>query len=129
LARAFDNERPFAAVTRALRALAAPLPTNKQALYHARKRGRLPCYPDPALPLLWQLVGTRQLRRHAHSYRYWRPPAHRPYVAWPLVGQIAAAVGLTVLEQAGMAMWDQLKSLGLVEYGDQLMVKDIIATD
>jgi hypothetical protein len=40
-------------------------------------------------------------------------------VAWPLVGQIAAAVGLTVLEQAGMAIWDQLKSLGLVEYGDQ----------
>jgi hypothetical protein len=37
--------------------------------------------------------------------------------------------GLTVLEQAGMVMWDQLKSLGLVEYGDQLMVKDIIATD
>jgi hypothetical protein len=33
------------------------------------------------------------------------------------------------LERAGVAMWDQLKSVGLVEYGGQLMVKDIIATD
>jgi hypothetical protein len=57
-----------------------------------------------------------------------RPPT-RPYVAWPLVGQIAATVGLTVLEQAGMAMWDQLKALDLVEYGDQFIVKDILAAD
>jgi hypothetical protein len=36
---------------------------------------------------------------------------------------------LTVLEQAGMAMWDQLKALDLVEYGDQFIVKDILAAD
>jgi hypothetical protein len=40
-----------------------------------------------------------------------------------------ATVGLTVLEQAGMAMWDQLKALGLVEYGDQFIVKDILSPD
>jgi TniQ len=129
LARVLDDDRPIGAVTRAMRALAAPLPTNKQVLYRARKRGRLPYCPDQAPPLLWQLIGTRQLRRHAHSYRYWRPPAQRPYVVWPLVGQIAATVGLTVLEQAGTAMWDQLKALGLVEYGDELIVKKILAPD
>jgi hypothetical protein len=40
-----------------------------------------------------------------------------------------ATVGLTVLEQAGMAMWDQLKALGLVEYRDQFIVKDILSPD
>jgi hypothetical protein len=50
-------------------------------------------------------------------------------VAWPLVGQIAVTVGLTVLQQAGMAMWDHLQALGLVEYGDQLIVKEILARD
>ena len=127
LACALGDERPISAVTRALRALAAPLPTDPQVFYRARKRGRLPDDPGQTPPLLWQLVGTKQLRRHAHNYRYWRPPAHRPYVAWPLVGQIAATVGLTVLEQAGLEMWDQLKALGLVEYGDQLIVKEILA--
>ena len=127
LARALDDERPIGAVTRALRALAAPVPTHGQVLYRARKRGRLPCCPGQTPPLLWQLVGTRQLRRHAHSYRYWRPAAHRPYVAWPLVGQIAATVGLTVLAQAGMEMWGLLRDLGLVDSGDQLVVRDILA--
>jgi hypothetical protein len=129
LARALDDERPIGAATRAMRALAAPLPTNARVFSRARKRGHLPDCPSGTPPLLWQLVGTRQLRRHAHSYRYWRPPANRPYVAWPPVGQIAATVGLTVLEQAGMAMWDQLQALGLVEYGDQLIVKEILAPD
>jgi hypothetical protein len=45
------------------------------------------------------------------------------------VGQIAVTVGLTVLEQAGMAMWDHLRALGLVEYGDQLIVREILAPD
>jgi hypothetical protein len=58
-----------------------------------------------------------------------REVAHRPYVAWPLVGQIAATVGLTVLEQTGMAMWAHLIALGLVEYGDQLIVREILAPD
>jgi TniQ len=129
LARAFDYGRPISAVTRAMKALAAPLPTNPRVFYRARKHGRLPDCPGRTPPLLWQLVGTKQLRRHAHSYRYWRPPTHRPYVAWPLVGQIAATVGLTVLEQAGMAMWDHLRALGLVEYGDQLIVREILAPD
>jgi hypothetical protein len=100
---------------------------NPQVFCRARKRGRLRDDPGQTPPLLWQLVGTKPLRRHAHNYRYWRPSVHRPYVAWPLVGQIAANVGLTVLEQAGLEMWDQLKALGLVEYGDQLIVKEILA--
>jgi hypothetical protein len=110
-----------------MRALAAPLPTAPRAFYRARKRGRLPDYHGQTPPLLWQLVGTKQLRRHAHNYRYWRPPAHRPYAAWPLVGQIAATVGWTVLEQASLEIWDQLNALGLVEYRDQLIVKEILA--
>lgn len=129
LARALEDEHPIGAATRAMKALAAPVPTNKKALYHARNRGRLPCWSSRTPPLLWQLVGTGQLRRHANSYRYWRPPVDRPYAAWPLVGQIAATVGLTVLEQAGMAMWGLLADLGLVESGDELVVKDIIAAD
>ena len=84
-------------------------------------------YPSQTPPLLWQLVGTKQLRRHAHNNRFWRPPAHQPNVARPLVGPIAATVGLTVLEQADLEMWDQLKALGLVEYGDQLIVNEILA--
>jgi hypothetical protein len=88
---------------------------------------RFPDDPGQTPPLLWQLVGTKQLCRHAHNYRYWRPPAHRPYVAWFRVGQIAATVGLTVLEQAGLEMWDQLIALGLVEYGDKPIVKEILA--
>ena len=127
LRRALDDERPVGAVTRAMRALAAPIPTHGQVLYRARKRGRLPCYPDRSPPLLWQLVGTTQLRQYAHSYRYWRPPAHRPYVKWPLVGQIAATVGLTVLDQAGMEMWGLLRDLGLVDYGDEVAVRNILA--
>jgi hypothetical protein len=47
---------------------------------------------------------------------------------WSLVGQIAATVGLTVVEQTGMAMSDQLKALGLVEYGGELIVKKILAS-
>ena len=129
LARVFDDGRLISAVTRAMRALAAPVPTNKQVLYRARKRGRLPDCPGRTPPLLWQLVGTRQFRRHAHNYRYWRPPAHRPYAAWPLVGRIAATVGLIVLDQAGMEMWDLLRELGLVEYGDNFIVKEILAPD
>lgn len=127
LASAFDTERPIGAITRAMRALAAPLPTNKQALYRARNRGQLPCCPDQAPPLLWQLAGTERLRRHAHSYRYWRPPGHRPYAAWPLVGQIAMTVGLAVLTQAGMEMWGILRDLGLVDPDDELVVRDILA--
>jgi hypothetical protein len=34
-------------------------------------------------------------------------------------------VGLTVLAAAGMAMWGILADLRLVEYGDELVVKDI----
>ena len=77
---------------------------------------------------VWQLVGTRQLRSYAISYRYWRAPADRPYVVWPLVGQIAAIVGLTVLAQAGMEMWGILRDLGLVDADDELVTKDILAT-
>jgi hypothetical protein len=106
----------------ALNTLAAPLPTDARAFYRQRRRGRLPDYPGQTPPLLWQLAGTKQLRRCGHNYSYWRPPAHRPYVAWPLVGQIAATVGLTVLERASPEMWDRLKALGLVEYGDRLIV-------
>jgi hypothetical protein len=64
--------------------------------------------PSQTPPLLWRLVGTKQLRRHAQYNMFWGPPAHQPYVARPLVGPIAATVGLTVLEQAGLEMWDQL---------------------
>jgi hypothetical protein len=126
LAYAFENRRPVGAVTRAMRALAAPVPTNNQVRYIARKRGRLPCCPEGTPPLLWQLTGTRQLRRLMHGYRYWRPPGTRPYAAWPPAGQIAAAVGLTVLAAAGMAMWGLLADLGLVNCGDELVVKDIL---
>ena len=54
-------------------------------------------------------------------------PPTGPYVAWPQVGQIAANVGLTVLAQAGMEMWGLLEDLGLVESGDELVVRDILA--
>ena len=45
-----------------------------------------------------------------------------------LVGQIATTVGLTVLTQAGMEMWGILRDLGLVDPGDELVVRDILAT-
>jgi hypothetical protein len=44
-----------------------------------------------------------------------------------LVGQIAATVGLTVLDQAGMEMWGLLRDLGLVDYGDEVAVRNILA--
>jgi hypothetical protein len=81
-------------------------------LSHPSAASRSRLFADEAdVVLSPQLVGTRQLRRYAHNYRYWRPAARRPYVAWPLVGQIAATVGLTVLEQAGMAMWGLLRDI------------------
>src|SRR3954451_2346432 len=80
--------------------------------YIARNRGRLPWCPDRTFPLLWQLIGTSQLRPHTHDYRSWRPPAARPYATWPRVGQIAATVGLHVLAQTEMAMWSLLADLG-----------------
>ena len=111
LAHAFESGRPVGAITRAMRALAAPVPTDNRGRYLARNRGRLPYCPTRAPPLLWQLAGTRNLRRLMHGYRYWRPPATRPYAAWPQAGQIAATVGLTVLSAAGMAMWGLLADL------------------
>ena len=129
LALAFETGRPVGAVTRAMKALAAPVPTDKQARYIARNRGRLPYCPDRAPPLLWQLAGTQKLRRLMHGYQYWRPPDGRPYAAWPPAGQVAATVGLTVLAAAGMAMWELLADLGLVEHGDHLVVKDILSGD
>jgi hypothetical protein len=63
-----------------------------------------------------------------HGYQCWRPPDAR-YAAWPPAGQIAATMGLTVLAAAGMAMWDLLADLGLVEHGDHLIVKDILSGD
>jgi hypothetical protein len=59
LARALDDERPIGAVTRAKRALAAPLPTNARMFYRARKRGHLLDCSGQTPPLLWQLVGMR----------------------------------------------------------------------
>ena len=129
LALAFETGRPVGAVTRAMRALAAPVPIDKRTLYKARKRGRLPYCPDRVPPLLWQLAGTRKLRRLMHGYQYWRPPDGRPYAAWPPAGQVAATVGLTVLTAADMAMWGILAGLGLVEHGDRLVVKDILNGD
>ena len=129
LAHAFEIGRPVGAVTRAMRALAAPVPTNKRARYVARNRGRLPSCPDRVPPLLWQLAGTQKLRRLMHGYQYWRPPDGRPYATWPPAGQVAATVGLTVLAAAGMAMWGLLADLGLVEHGDQLVVNDILTGD
>jgi len=126
---AFETGRPVGAVTRAMKALAAPVPTDKRARYIARNRGRLPCGQDRVPPLLWQLAGTRKLRRLMHGYQYWRPPDGRPYAAWPPAGQVAATVGLTVLAAAGMAMWGLLVDLGLVEHGDHLVVKDILSSD
>jgi hypothetical protein len=38
-------------------------------------------------------------------------------------------VGLTVLAQAGMAMWGLLADLRLVEHGDELVLKDILSGD
>jgi hypothetical protein len=129
LACAFESRRPVGAVTRAMRALGAPVPTDARVRYIARNRGRMPLCPDRTPPLLWQLAGTRQLRQLMHGYRYWRPPDARPYAAWPLTGQIAATVGLTVLAAAGMAMWGLLADLGLVDHGDQLVVKDILTAN
>jgi hypothetical protein len=40
---------------------------------------------------------------------------------------MAATVGPTVLAAAGMAMWGLLPDLGLVEHGDELVAKDILA--
>lgn len=127
LARAFEDDRPLGAVMRAMKALAAPVPTKKQVRYIARNRRRLPIDAGGTPPLLWQLVGMRPLRGHAHNYRNWRPPASRPYAAWPPAGQILATAGLNVLTQAGMAMWGLLRDLGLVEPGDELVVKNILA--
>jgi hypothetical protein len=129
LSHAFETGRPIGAVTRAMRALAAPVPTNNRILYKARKRGRLPYCPERVPPLLWQLTGTHKLRRLMHGYQYWRPPDGRPYAAWPPAGQIAATVGLTALSAAGMAMWGLLADLGLVQHGDRLVVKDILTSD
>jgi hypothetical protein len=129
LGHAFETGRPIGAVTRAMRALAARVPTDNRALYTARKRGRLPYCPERAPPLLWQLTGTQKLRRLMHGYQYWRPPDGRPYAAWPPAGQVAATVGLTVLASAGMAMWGLLADLGLLQHGDQLVVKDILTAD
>ena len=64
-----------------------------------------------------------------HGYQYWRPPDGRPYSAWPPAEQVAATVGLTVLAAAGMAMRGLLADLGLLEHGDQLVVKDILTGD
>src|SRR5271165_6442936 len=74
---AFETGRPVGAITRAMKALAAPVPTDKRARYIARNRGRLPCGPDRVPPLLWQLAGTRKLRRLMHGYQCWRPPLRR----------------------------------------------------
>jgi hypothetical protein len=129
LAHAFETGRPVGAVSRAMRALAAPVPTDKRARYLARDRGRMPYCPNRVPPLLWQLAGTRNLRRLMHGCHYWRPPDARPYAPWPQAGQIAATVGLTVLVAAGMAMWGLLADLRLVEHGDELVVKDILTGD
>ena len=126
LAQAFEDKRPIGAAIRAIKALAAPLPTNKNVRYIARSRGRLPSDPGRTPPLLWQLVATRQLRRHAHDYRNWRPSVSRPYAAWPPAGQVLATVGLNALAQAGIAMWGLLADLGLVKSGDELVVNGIL---
>lgn len=128
LAHALETGRPIGAATRAMRALAAPVPTDNRALYIARKRGRLPACPERTPPLLWQLTGTRRLRRLMDGYQYWRPPDGRPYAAWPPAGQVAATVGLAVLAAAGTAMWGLLADLGLVECGDQLVVNDLLSS-
>jgi hypothetical protein len=78
LASAFENRRPVGAVTRAMRALAAPVPTNARVRYIARKRGRMPIGPDRTPPLLWHLAGTRQLRQLMHGYRYGGHLTHDP---------------------------------------------------
>jgi hypothetical protein len=62
LARAFDDARPIGAITRAVRVLAAPLPTNRQTLYRARNRGHLPCCPA-------------QTRRDRFYGNWWGPSA------------------------------------------------------
>lgn len=129
LGSAFENGRPVSAAVRAMKALGAPIPTDKRVRYIARKRGRLPVCPDGTPPLLWQLTGTRQLRRLMHGYAYWGPPGTRPYAAWPPAGRIAATVGLTVLAAAGMAMWGLLADLGLVVPGDELLVKEILTNN
>jgi hypothetical protein len=129
IAHAFESGRPVGAVTRAMSALAAPVPTNNRVRYLARNRGRMPSCPHRVPPLLWQLAGTRNLRQLMHGYQYWRPPDTRPYAAWPPAGQVAALVGLAVLAAAGMAMWGLLADLRLVEHGDELVVKDILACD
>jgi hypothetical protein len=128
LALAFETGRPIAAVTRAMKALAAPVPLNKQARYIARNRGRLPCDAGRVPPLLWQLAGTRKLRRLMHGYQRWRPDG-RPYAVWPPAGQVSATTGVTVLAASGTAMWELLADLGLVECGDHLVVKDILSGD
>jgi hypothetical protein len=45
LARAFDDGRPISAVTRAMKALAAPLPTNPRVFYRARSMDASPTAP------------------------------------------------------------------------------------
>lgn len=127
LARAFLDGRPVSAATRAMRALAASLPVDKRVRYLARNRGRLPFSPGGTPPLLWQLSETRRLRRHTHEYRHWRPPADRPYAAWPAVGQMAATAGLNALARTGMETWGILVDLGLVDHGDELVVKEMLA--
>ena len=65
LAGTFDDDRPIGAVTRTMRALAAPLPTNKRSYIRARKRGRLPAYPrqSAAAPVAVCWHGTASLPR------------------------------------------------------------------
>jgi hypothetical protein len=82
LAHAFKTRLPVGAVTGAMRALAAPVPTNNWVRYLARNRGRMPSCPHRVPPLLWQLAGTQNLLQLMHGYQYWRPPDARPYAAW-----------------------------------------------
>lgn len=115
----------MAAVSRGLRALAAPIPTKGKTRTVARRRGRLPESVDRPPPLLWQMIDMARFRRLAGDYGRWAPPCGRPFAAWPPVGQIATTLGLHALAQCP-STWGFLCDVNLVDYDDDFHVRRLL---
>jgi len=127
--RAIDNGAndglAMAAVSRGMRALAAPIPTKGKARTVARRRGRLPESVDRPPPLLWQMIDMARFRSMARDYGSWAPPSNRPFATWPPVGQIAATLGLHAMAQCP-STWGFLCDVNLVDYDDDFHVRQLL---
>ena len=120
------NDRPaMAAVSRGLRALAAPIPTKGKTRNAARRRGQLPESVNRPPPLIWQMIDMARFRRVARDYGGWAPPMGRPFATWPPVGQIAATLGLHAIAQCS-STWGFLCDVNLVEAQDNFHVKRLL---